>query len=405
MIKEFKEFISRGNMMDLAVGVIIGAAFTAIVNSLVKDLINPLIGLFIGKIDLSNLKFTVGEATFKYGSFLNAVINFLIIALVVFFLIKLVNKMMPKKEVEEDDPTPTNEELYLRQIRDLLQFSMNRKELEKRVDEADITADPIFSWVMEQGNNCRDLLRAIAPELHIQTASFETQKRLKFHPAMHGIIPDIYATDNKGRVFDIELQMTLPDFLGKRMRYYFSMMDQSLFMQGENYRNLPTTYLILILPTDPLGLNQYRYDTTWSTKGFKHDPLNIGQKLILLNASGTKGKITPRLQGFFDLMRGKINTNDSFVQKLQSDVEKYKTNPERRKELMDYQMKLDDMRYVGEKAGIKTGKEEERINAIKKMIRRYRQFNADDKKILSLLTQDYGNDFSQKELRQFIKNN
>ena len=121
MIKEFKEFISRGNMMDLAVGVIIGAAFTAIVNSLVKDLINPLIGLFIGKIDLSNLKFIVGEATFKYGSFLNAVINFLIIALVVFFLIKLVNKMMPKKEVEEDDPTPTNEELYLRQIRDLLQ--------------------------------------------------------------------------------------------------------------------------------------------------------------------------------------------------------------------------------------------------------------------------------------------
>jgi len=100
-------------------------------------------------------------------------------------------------------------------------------------------------------------------------------------------------------------------------------------------------------------------------------------------------------------MRGKINTNDSFIQKLQSDVEKYKTNPEIRKELMDYQMKLDDMRYVGEK----TGKEEERIDAIKKMIRRYRQFNADDEKILSLLTQDYGNDFSQKELKQFIKNN
>ena len=120
MVKEFKEFISRGNMMDLAVGVIIGAAFTAIVNSLVKDLINPLIGLFIGKIDLSNLKFTIGEATFKYGSFLNAVINVLIIALVVFFLIKLVNKITPKKEVEED-PAPTNEEIYLRQIRDLLQ--------------------------------------------------------------------------------------------------------------------------------------------------------------------------------------------------------------------------------------------------------------------------------------------
>ena len=100
-------------------------------------------------------------------------------------------------------------------------------------------------------------------------------------------------------------------------------------------------------------------------------------------------------------MRGKINTNDSFIQKLQNDVEKYKTNPERRKELMDYQMKLDDMRYIGEK----TGKEEERIDAIKKMIRRYRQFNAEDEKILNLLTQDYGNDFSQEELKQFIKEN
>ncbi|TVV04596.1 hypothetical protein FOF78_08685, partial [Lactobacillus paragasseri] len=90
-----------------------------------------------------------------------------------------------------------------------------------------------------------------------------------------------------------------------------------------------------------------------------------------------------------------------FIQKLQNDVEKYKTNPERRKELMDYQMKLDDMRYIGEK----TGKEEERIDAIKKMIRRYRQFNADDEKILNLLTQDYGNDFSQEELKQFIKEN
>ena len=108
-------------MMDLAVGVIIGSAFTAIVNSLVKNLINPLIGLFIGKIDLSNLKLTIGEATFRYGSFLNAVINFLIIALVVFILMKLVNKFTIQKEAEKETPAPSNEEIYLRQIRDALQ--------------------------------------------------------------------------------------------------------------------------------------------------------------------------------------------------------------------------------------------------------------------------------------------
>ena len=100
-------------------------------------------------------------------------------------------------------------------------------------------------------------------------------------------------------------------------------------------------------------------------------------------------------------MRGKINTNDSFIQKLQNDVEKYKTNPERRKELMDYQMKLDDMRYIGEK----TGKEEERIDAIKKMIKLSRKLNANNDFILKQLTEDYGSYFSQKELKQFIKNN
>lgn len=121
MLKEFKEFISRGDVMDLAVGVIIGSAFTAIVNSLVTNLINPLIGLFIGRIDLSNLVLKVGDATFKYGKFINAIINFLIIAFIVFLLMKMVNKLIPKKKEEEpEEDVPTQEEVYLREIRDLL---------------------------------------------------------------------------------------------------------------------------------------------------------------------------------------------------------------------------------------------------------------------------------------------
>ena len=107
MIKEFREFIARGNVMDLAVGIIIGAAFTAIVNSLVNDLINPLIGLVTGGTDFSNLFVAfstdsfptvaaaeaAGVAVFRYGAFLTAVINFLIIAWVVFLLVKAMNKM------------------------------------------------------------------------------------------------------------------------------------------------------------------------------------------------------------------------------------------------------------------------------------------------------------------------
>ncbi|MEJ6400457.1 large-conductance mechanosensitive channel protein MscL [Nicoliella lavandulae] len=93
MLKDFKAFIARGSVIDLAVGVIIGSAFTAIVQSLTANLINPLIGIFLGKIDLSGLVLTVGKAHFKYGLFINSVINFLIIAFVVFIIVKIVNRV------------------------------------------------------------------------------------------------------------------------------------------------------------------------------------------------------------------------------------------------------------------------------------------------------------------------
>ena len=117
MLKEFKDFIARGNVVDMAVGIIVGAAFTAIVNSLVNNLINPLIGLFIGKIDLSNLVLTVGDAQFKYGLFLNAVINFIIIAFVVFLLVKFINHFHKK---EEKPATPSPEIQYLKEIAETL---------------------------------------------------------------------------------------------------------------------------------------------------------------------------------------------------------------------------------------------------------------------------------------------
>ncbi|OAU76682.1 large-conductance mechanosensitive channel protein MscL [Lacticaseibacillus rhamnosus] len=121
MIKEFRDFIMRGNVLDLAVGVIVGGAFTSVVTSLTKNLINPIISMFVGKTDLSGLYFTLFNAKFKYGNFLNDVINFLIVAFVVFLLVKAVNRIMPAKK--SDVPTVSKEELLLTQIRDLLQNS------------------------------------------------------------------------------------------------------------------------------------------------------------------------------------------------------------------------------------------------------------------------------------------
>lgn len=104
IIKEFKAFISRGNVMDMAVGVIIGGAFTAIVNSLVNDLLNPLLGIITGGVNFASLSIIIGKgenpAVFAYGSFISAIINFLLIAFVLFILIKAINKLHISKKEE-----------------------------------------------------------------------------------------------------------------------------------------------------------------------------------------------------------------------------------------------------------------------------------------------------------------
>lgn len=110
IVKEFKEFIARGNVMDMAVGVIIGGAFTAIVNSMVNDILNPLLGLITGGVDFSSLAITIGEgenpAVFAYGAFLSAILNFLLVALVLFLIIKGINKLhFRKKETPPSAPT------------------------------------------------------------------------------------------------------------------------------------------------------------------------------------------------------------------------------------------------------------------------------------------------------------
>lgn len=129
-IAEFKEFISRGNVLDMAVGVIVGGAFTAIVTSLVNDILMPLIGLLTGGADFSSLKVTVGNpigdvapATINYGMFIQQVVNFLIVTFVIFAVIKSINKFRrkdePAEEPEPESETP-EEVLLMREIRDLL---------------------------------------------------------------------------------------------------------------------------------------------------------------------------------------------------------------------------------------------------------------------------------------------
>jgi large conductance mechanosensitive channel len=135
MFEEFKKFAMRGNVLDLAVGVIIGASFTGIITSLVKDVIMPPIGLALGGVDFSNFFVVLKgdravdtlaaataakDVTINYGLFVNAVINFLIVAFVLFLLIRQMNKLVTPRPADEAAPAPTEEILLLREIRDSL---------------------------------------------------------------------------------------------------------------------------------------------------------------------------------------------------------------------------------------------------------------------------------------------
>lgn len=128
LVDDFKAFVMRGNVVDLAVGVIIGAAFGKIVTSLVNDIFMPIIGMIIGNVDFTSLEIKIGEpvegaeqAAIKYGMFIQEIVNFLIIALCIFMFIKLITKMQKKKEEEPAPaPEPTKEEVLLTEIRDAL---------------------------------------------------------------------------------------------------------------------------------------------------------------------------------------------------------------------------------------------------------------------------------------------
>lgn len=120
MWQEFKEFAMKGNVLDLAVAVVIGGAFGKIVSSLVSDIIMPLVGLLMGGLDFSGLQIQVGNEQILYGMFIQNVVDFLIISLAIFLFVKGINKLRKPVEEHETEPEPTNTEILLTEIRDLL---------------------------------------------------------------------------------------------------------------------------------------------------------------------------------------------------------------------------------------------------------------------------------------------
>ena len=124
MLQEFKQFVKRGNVIDLAVAVIIGGAFGKIIASLVENIIMPFIGILMGGVSFEELQVVVGEAVLTYGLFIQSIIDFLIIAFVIFMFIKAINSSKKKEEEAAAPPAPSSEEVLLTEIRDILKENM-----------------------------------------------------------------------------------------------------------------------------------------------------------------------------------------------------------------------------------------------------------------------------------------
>ena len=127
MLKEFKKFIARGNVLDLAVGVIVGGAFSSIVTSLVNNIFTPIIGLIVGGVDFSSLSITFRDTKIMYGAFIQSVIDFLIVAFCLFIVVKTVNKVTHKQEEKPAKPAKSEELKTLEEIRDLLKNDIQSK--------------------------------------------------------------------------------------------------------------------------------------------------------------------------------------------------------------------------------------------------------------------------------------
>ncbi len=127
MLKEFKKFIARGNVLDLAVGVIVGGAFSSIVSSLVENIFTPLIGLILGGVNFSNLSLTFRDTKIMYGAFIQSIIDFLIVAFCLFIIVKFVNTLTHKKEEEKknEQPAKSADIILLEEIRDLLKNDLS----------------------------------------------------------------------------------------------------------------------------------------------------------------------------------------------------------------------------------------------------------------------------------------
>ena len=279
-------------------------------------------------------------------------------------------------------------------------LSNHEKDILKRVK---ITNDAVFKWIMEQKDNCLKLIQAILPELNIKSIEFHAQDKLQEYEKSKSIIADVLAKDDKGRLYDIEMQQTVPIKLGKRFRYYQSVFDVSNIRPGKRYSDLIETYIIFIFKTDPFKYGYRKY----TSKGIAFNEvdgllLQNDTHLVMLNPTGTKGDVTPEMQQFFDLELGNLSQKNDYAMQLQESMIDFSKDPERVKQMMTFEDKLNDVAAVKEQEGENKGRKQDSIKRLKSTIVMLKDLGISNEKIRSRMHQEYSDILSNEEIDEYL---
>ena len=262
-----------------------------------------------------------------------------------------------------------------------------------------LTNDIIFGWIMKSEENCLAIIRAILPELNITSIIHkEIQHDITPVASTRGVRFDAVVQDDQKRYYDIEMQVENTGDLGKRARYYQSQIDNETLMKGETFHKLKESFVIFLCAFDPFSYGLRRYQFHQYEDSIRDLRLDTQSHVLFINAKGTKGEVSSDLAGIIDVMNQKPNQTNSLASKLMKEIDYYNQNPEKRRELMDYETRLKDERLIG----IKEGRIEERQEGVRNIIIEFKAKKAEPSFIFQFVKNVYKGKLTDEEIQQMI---
>ena len=270
-----------------------------------------------------------------------------------------------------------------------------------------LTNDIIFGWIMKSEENCLAIIRAILPELNITSIIHkEVQHDITPVASTRGVRFDAVVQDDQKRYYDIEMQVENTGDLGKRARYYQSQIDNETLMKGETFHKLKESFVIFLCAFDPFSYGLRRYQFHQYEDSIRDLRLDTQSHVLFINAKGTKGEVSSDLAGIIDVMNQKPNQTNSLASKLMKEIDYYNQNPEKRRELMDYETRLKDERLIGIKEGRREGRKEGRIEerqeGVRNIIIEFKEKKAKPSFIFQFVKNVYKGKLTDEEIQQMI---